>query len=208
MFKFTSKRIALISIFIALCVVINSFEINLSNELKLSFTITVCTLAGLFTGFIGGAITGFLGDLLGCIFTGLTPIPLLSVSNALLGFIPGLAFDLCRRFIGGISAVKGIIIIVICQLLLFSTVTLFINTYAIWDFYDFGAKTTKSYLVWTVARVFPVQLLNSLMNLVVSCLLFLAILRVSFFKEYLNFNKAENKVEEQIECCNDSNADN
>ena len=196
MFKFSSKRIALIAVFIALCVAINSFEINLSNELKISFTITVCTLAGLFTGFIGGALTGFLGDLIGCMLTGLTPIPLLSVSNALLGLIPGLAFDLYRKFFGNITAIKGVIIILVCQLILFSTVTLFINTYAIWDFYGIGAKSTKSYMVWTVARVFPVQMLNSLMNLAVSCVLFVSIIRVSFFKKYLNFDKTENKVEE------------
>ncbi len=208
MFKFSSKRVALIAVFIALCVVINSFEINLSNELKLSFTITVCTLAGLFTGFIGGALTGFLGDLLGCLFTGLTPIPLLSLSNALLGFVPGLAFDLCRFFWGKVSAVKGVVIIIFCQLLLFATVTIFINTYAIWDFYGIGAKSTKSYMVWTIARVFPVQLLNSLMNLIISCLLFVALLKISFFKEYLNFNKSENQVEQQVESGNDTCADN
>ena len=203
MFKFSSKRIALIAVFIALCVVINSFEINLSNELKLSFTITVCTLAGLFTGFIGGALAGFLGDILGCVFTGLTPIPLLSVSNTLLGLIPGLAFDLYKLFAKKPSTVIAVIIVILCQLLIFSTVTLFINTYAIWDFYGIGAKVTKSYIAWTIARVFPIQLINSTMNMVLSCLLVVSVFRISFFKEYLNFNKAENKVEQQIEGGND-----
>lgn len=202
MFKFSSKRIALIGVFIALCVAINSFEINLSPELKLSFTITVCTLAGLFTGFIGGAITGFLGDILGCLFTGLTPIPLLSLSNTLLGLIPGLAFDLYRLFAKKPSYIWGLSIVVSVQLILFGLVTLLINPYAIWSFYGIGAKATKTYTAWVIARVFPVQLINSSMNLVLSCLLVVSVFKIPFFKEYLNFDKSKDQVEEQVESGN------
>ncbi len=203
MFKFSSKRIALIGVFIALCVAINSFEINLSPELKLSFTITICTLAGLFTGFIGGALTGFLGDILGCLFTGLTPIPLLSLSNTLLGLIPGLAFDLYRMFAKKPSAIIGVVIVVVCQLILFGLVTLLINPYAIWTFYGIGAKVTKTYTAWVIARVFPIQFINSTMNLVLSCLLFVAVLKIPFFKDYLNFDKSKDEVEQQVENSND-----
>ena len=195
----TFKKIALIGVFIALCVAINSFEINLSPELKFSFTITVCTLAGLFTGFIGGALTGFLGDILGCLFTGLTPIPLLSLSNTLLGLIPGLAFDLYRLFAKKPSIVIGVIIVATCQLILFGLVTLLINPYAIWSFYGLGAKVKKTYTAWVIARVFPIQLINSSMNLVLSCLLCISIFKIPFFKDYLNFDKSKDEVEQQVE---------
>ena len=139
------------------------------------------------------------GDILGCLFTGLTPIPLLSVSNTLLGLIPGLAFDLYRLFAKKPTGLVGVFVIIGCHLTLFVLVTLLINPYAFWDFYGIGAKATKTYSAWVIARVFPIQLINSVMNMVLSCLLFVAVIKISFFKEYLNFDKSKNKVEEYIE---------
>lgn len=204
MFKFSSKKIALIAMFVALTVVVNVFEINITQELKISLSITICTLAGFFTGFIGGGIVGFLGDLLGCLITGLTPIPLLSLSNTLLGLLPGLAFDLYRVFAKKkLNSLMLIIITICCQLILFGLVTVLINNYAIWDFYKIGAKSSKSYWVWATLRVFPIQLINSSVNLVMSCILIVSLCKIPFFKEHLNIYKVKDEVKEQVEQNND-----
>ena len=205
MFNFTAKKLSLIAMFIALTIVVNVFEINITQELKISLSITICTLAGFFTGFIGGALVGVLGDLLGCLITGLTPIPLLSVSNMLLGLLPGLVFDLYRKFAkNDLNTSYLIVITIICQIILFGLVTILINNYAIWDFYKIGAKSSKSYWVWATLRVFPIQLINSSVNLVLSCILITTLCRIPFFKEYLNVYKIENQIKEQVE---NNNAD-
>ena len=200
MFKFNTKKLALIAMFTALTIVVNTFEINITQELKISLSITICTLAGYFTGFIGGALVGFLGDLLGCLITGLTPIPLLSVSNMLLGFLPGLAFDTYRRLSKkNLNAISLIFITILCQLVLFGLVTVLINNYAIWDFYKIGQKSSKSYWVWSMLRVFPIQLINSASNLVLSCILVVSLSKIPFFKEYLYTYKVKDEVKEQVE---------
>ena len=202
MFKFNSKRLTIIAMMIALNVVVNTFELNLTQELKLSFSITITTLSGVLTGFIGGALTGFLGDLLGCFIQGLTPIPLLSVSNTLLGLIPGLAFDLYKHFTSKkVNVVWGCALVVGCQIILFGLVTVLLNPYAIYSFYGLAKD---SYWAWVVLRIFPIQLVNSVGNLVISLLLFISISRIPFFNQYLDGYKSKNNVEQEIESGNDS----
>lgn len=202
MFKFNSKRLTIIAMMIALNIVVNTFELNLTQELKLSFSLTITTLSGLLTGFIGGALTGFLGDLLGCFIQGLTPIPLLSLSNTLYGLIPGLAFDLYKYFKRKkVSIVWGSGLIIFCQLLIFGLCTVLINPYAIYSFYGLAKD---SYWAWVVLRIFPIQLVNSVGNLVISLLLFISISRIPFFNQYLDGYKSKNDVKQEIEGGNDS----
>ena len=106
MFKFNTKKLVLISLFIALNVIVNfsAFEVTFAS-FKVTISITVCFFAGLFTGFIGGALTGLLGDVLGFLIMppGFAFNPLLSLTSMFWGLIPGLVIDLYKYFAKNLS---------------------------------------------------------------------------------------------------------
>ena len=202
MFKFNSKKIALMALFIALNVVVNfsAFELTFSSW-KLTISITVCFFAGLFTGVIGGALTGLLGDLLG--FLIMPPSfafnPLLTLTSMFWGLIPGLIIDLYKVFFKKqINLPIGIIIIVISQLSMYLFVTLGINAFVLWKSY-FTKMTFFNYLL--IERLVPCTI-NLLANLILCIAMFCAVYKSSAFKEYLNVYKPKDKIKEQVENCN------
>ena len=202
MFKFSSKKIALMAMFISLNVVINfsAFEITFASW-KITLSITVCFFAGLFTGFIGGALTGFLGDMLGFFIMppGFAFNPLLSLTSMLWGLIPGLAFDLYRLFnCRNINLVIGIITIIIVQAVLFVFVSLGATAVILWQSY-YASMSFFDFLL--IHRIVPCSV-DIAINIGLSIFLFCVVYKIPFFKEYLNFDKSEDKVEEQIEGSN------
>lgn len=82
--------IAYAGILIALNVILTRFvSIPLGQILRISIGQVPVILSGLWLGPLIGGITGAAGDLIGCLFSGYVPVPLITVSAALMGIIPG-----------------------------------------------------------------------------------------------------------------------
>ena len=196
MFKFNSRKIVLIALFIALNVIVSfsAFEITFASW-KVSLSITVCFFSGLFTGFIGGALTGLLGDVLGYVI--MPPAfafnPLLSLTSMFWGLVPGLVIDLYKViFRKKITLGVGVIICCISQLFLYVVVSLGINALILWQSY-YSSLNFFKFLV--IERLLP-STLNVFANLLLSITLFCAIYKSPSFKEYLDAYKVKDKVKE------------
>jgi len=196
MFKFNTKKLVLISLFIALNVIVNfsAFEVTFAS-FKVTISITVCFFAGLFTGFIGGALTGLLGDVLGFLIMppGFAFNPLLSLTSMFWGLVLGLVIDLYKYFAKKqISLPIGILLIVGSQITLFVFVSLGLNAVILWKSY-YSSLNFFTFLL--VERLVP-SLLNLLANTVLCIVLFCAIYKVPSFKEYLYVYKVKDKIKE------------
>lgn len=196
MFKFSSKRVALIALMVALNIVINTIDNAIQLPIKLSLTITVCTLSGVFCGFIGGAITGAVGDLFGCILGGYAPNFVILIGSTLLGFIPGIIFDVYKTVSSKeMGIVPGVILVIVSQLIIFVFVSSIINNFGYWYFFTSKKINFFDYII----KWMPFKAIASGVNLLLSCGLMCAVVKIPFFKEYLNFDKSKNEVEENIE---------
>ncbi len=122
----SSKSIAYIALLTAISVVLNIYSIPLmDNALKLSFTYLICFVAGAFFGPLAGFLVGGLGDLIGFIIAPLGAwLPLVTLSSALIGFIPGIIFKYFRM--------RPILKIVVSFVLVYVVCTMFLNTFAIY----------------------------------------------------------------------------
>lgn len=142
---FTTAKIAYIAMFVAINVVIGAVAPRIGS-LKITLSYTVCFLSGYFFGPVAGALTGGIGDLLGCLFGGYMPNPVILLGNVLVGLIPGLV-SLIKM--PKLKKAEPYVHIVISYLIVFVVCTLFINTYGN---YLLGLAKSNTYWVYMGIR--------------------------------------------------------
>ena len=193
----TTKNIAFAAVLAALCVVTNSFAIA-TGPFKLTFSYTVCFVAGHFFGPIVGGLVGVFGDAMGCLAKGYAPDPLLAVGSILIGVLPGLVQYLSRLFKIKQRDVYGVVWTVVSLLLVYVVVTVFWNTFALWIMYG---KGTKTYWAYMAGRIAP-QTAVWAINLGLSLVLYPVLSRVLHFApttiwDYIKRLKEEKQTKEQ-----------
>ena len=153
--KITTKKIALMGLFVGLITLANIFTIQIIPPyFVLSFVLTISFLAGLYLGPIEGFIVCILGDLTGCIIHPLGPFNfLVNLASGIMGLIFG--FNKNKTNIFKIL-LTFLIVTLIC--------TSGLNTLGLWLMYAVGKKT---FFVYLLARL-PWQLLNSAVNCTLS----------------------------------------
>ena len=96
--QWNTKKIAMLGVLVALQITASRLlGINLSPSLRLSISDSFILLAGIWFGPVGGALTGGLADLTGCLLKGEAYLPILGVSPILVGFLAGLAAPALRK---------------------------------------------------------------------------------------------------------------
>lgn len=73
----------------AMFIVLDICSINIGGFIKLNFNFLALASVGMLFGPVPAVMSAVAGDLIGCIISGFSPIPLLTCSGALSGFIYG-----------------------------------------------------------------------------------------------------------------------
>ncbi len=79
------------ALMVAVSMTIKRFSIT-AGPFRFSLENLPLLLSGIILGPILGAVVGIAADLLGCLISGFTVIPLITLGAALIGFVPGLVF--------------------------------------------------------------------------------------------------------------------
>lgn len=134
-----TQKLTYVSVLTALCVVANCFSYFPVSYISVSFTYTVCFIAGYVLGAKAGFAVGFIGDLIGGIIMPAGAYnPLIGLASGLSGLIPGIAFD----YFGGNDYVKTCV----SSAVNLAACTSGLNTFALWLMYGLGKKTFWAYL--------------------------------------------------------------
>ncbi len=144
---FNTRDLVLASLFIALSIVFaRLFGIKISDGLRLSFGQTPIILSGILLGPIWGLIVGALADVVGFAVAPLGAyIPGLTLTSALVGFIPGLIY----KYVFKKNMAIAIVVSVIIDMLLVN------GLLATWFLSLVYSK--RSFMVWLSTRI-PVEL--------------------------------------------------
>jgi len=121
----STKRLVIAALFVALALVVKPFEIYILPVARFSFVSVPVIMAGIILGPFWGAGVGVIVDLLGLMLmdkSGMALNPIVTLANAMIGFIPGLVFSLSRS--GKINRTKYSIYNVICYIGLLAVVVL------------------------------------------------------------------------------------
>ena len=178
-----------IALFIDLAVIANAYlTIRIGPLFKFSVTLFIYFVAGYVLGGPLGFVVGVLSDVIGFfampdgVFN-----PYIVLASGLYAFIPGIMFGFKRPFNREISmkeiAVKGSLACFICYLLC----TVIITSFGIWQFTSATSSihvNHSSLLAWCVYRA-GVQLPNTVVNCILSILIFIPLRRIKFMKNYL-----------------------
>lgn len=154
----SGKKIAYLAVFAAIAVAVNAISLDIPPVLKLSFTATAGFFAGGLFGPIGGFTVMFVGDLIGCLFSGYAPNPVIGLGTAMLGLIPGLVMTHVRANL----YLKAALSFVLC----FAVCTLGLNTLGLY----LMAARSVSYFSYMLARL-PLQSIVMAVNAAVSMLI-------------------------------------
>ena len=168
----STRDIAFAAVLAALGIVANSVSIN-TGIFSLSFSYTVCFLAGHFFGPLVGAIVGLVGDTVGCFVQGYSPNPLILLGSILVGLLPGL-MQLMAKVVRVPAKWYAPLWIVASYLVVYIVVTVFWNTFALW--FSF-ARSAKSYWVYMAGRV-PMQTVVWAINMALTFALYPVVSRV------------------------------
>ncbi len=181
-----TMRLVLTAVFVALSTVINSYAtIRIGTQFKLSFILIVYFMSGYILGGGLGFIVGFAGDLLGWfIFPDGAYNPIIGISNGLLALIPGLLFGIGRPFRREISTVEFIVKTVIAYLVGFVVCTVFLSSLGIWLYSSYIQGKYGTLIAWFIYRA-GAQILNTLVNAILTALIFIPLKRTRGIKEYL-----------------------
>lgn len=169
----TTLFITYTAILIALAIICNTFDIPIGGgSLKLTFSYIPCFIAGIFLGPIAGFLVGFLGDILGFLINsqGMAWIPLLTISSAFVGFIPGLVFKIPKLNVYVKLALSFIFVFLFC--------TCFLTTLGLYLFFAIGKKT---FWVYFIGRIGP-QLGFFAINCVIISILYYPLKKYVFAK--------------------------
>ena len=162
----TTRDVAFSAILVALGIVTNTFALDTGAH-SITFTYTICFIAGHFFGPLVGALVGGIGDIVGCFAKGYTPNPLILVGSVLVGLLPGL-IQLLSKKIPVKKELYPPLWTVASFVVTFVVVTVFWNTFALWFSY---AKASKTYWVYMLARM-PLQTIVWAVNLGLSLVLY------------------------------------
>ncbi len=151
-----TQKLVYISVLTAICTIANCFlTIPITPANSLSFTITVCFIAGYLLGAKAGFIVGFVGDLIGCIvFPQGVYLPLMSVASGLYGMIPGILFG----YFNGKSKWTSYIKTALSALIIYIVCSVVLNSISLWILYS--SKTFSAYLIVRL----PLMTLNAVIN--------------------------------------------
>lgn len=89
----STKVLVLAALLIAISVVGKSLRVDIFSVIRISAETLPILMAGIFFGPFIGAAVGAGADLIGCLVTGMTPMPLITVGAAATGFFAGLSYN-------------------------------------------------------------------------------------------------------------------
>ena len=89
----STKVLVLAALLIAISIVGKSLRVDFFSVIRISADTLPVLMAGIFFGPFIGAAVGAGADLIGCLVTGMTPMPLITVGAAATGFFAGLAYN-------------------------------------------------------------------------------------------------------------------
>lgn len=165
-----TQKLCYTAILTALSVVVNIYDIKISDELQISLLATVCFIAGILLGGGYGFTVGFVGDLLGAIINPHGPYnPIIGLGSGTWGLVFGIAFSFFR----GNGYVKTCIAYLIC----FAVISAGINTVG------FCVMYPTRYTFEALLPALPFKLAGVAINCVISCLL------LTLFKKILPKSK-------------------
>ncbi|WP_130838108.1 folate family ECF transporter S component [Lachnoclostridium sp. Marseille-P6806] len=96
--RYSPYALAYAGVLIAMNVVLSRLvSIPIGHSLRISVSSVPVMLGGLWLGPVFGGAIGFVGDMLGCAFSGYAPNPLITCSAVLTGVIPGLLGSFIRK---------------------------------------------------------------------------------------------------------------
>lgn len=198
-----AKKAAYLAVFIALCVVTNSYlEIDISPSNKITFNYVLLFYAGFLLGPLPGFAVGFLGDAIGFILKPQDVYWFFGVTLGLIGVIAGLIRNLIPlKGRKGIYA-KACIALSLC----FVLITLLVNTlvnYSYLYLFIWGKVFKKAFWVYFAGRM-AVQTIVFGVNFVLALVIlpvFVSARSLRLFKEDsdpLGFGKTDSKQEQRI----------
>ncbi len=181
-----TMRLVLTAVLVALSTVINSYAtIRIGTQLKLSFILIVYFMSGYILGGGLGFAVGFIGDFLGwLIFPDGAYNPIIGISNGLLALIPGILFGIKRPFEKEVSNIEFIIKTAIAYLVGFVLCTVLLSSFGIWLYSSYIQGKYGTLLAWFVYRA-GAQGLNTLINAILTVIIFLPLKRTPGIKAYL-----------------------
>lgn len=89
----STKVLVLAALLIAISIVGKSLRVDFFSVIRISAGTLPVLMAGIFFGPFIGAAVGAGADLIGCLVTGMTPMPLITVGAAATGFFAGFAYN-------------------------------------------------------------------------------------------------------------------
>ena len=89
----STKVLVLAALLIAISIVGKSLRVDFFSVIRISAETLPVLMAGIFFGPFIGAAVGAGADLIGCLVTGMTPMPLITVGAAATGFFAGFAYN-------------------------------------------------------------------------------------------------------------------
>lgn len=156
-----TQKLVYTAVFVALSCVANLIEIDFT-VIKLTFTYTVCFLAGIYLGIIPAFAVGCLGDLIVAFIKYGAPNPLITVASTLMAVIPALVYRIPKLDKFSKLAISGLACLIFC--------TFGVNSLALWLMrYVVDGVASVPYFVYLVTRL-P-QLLPFAVNMTVVALL-------------------------------------
>lgn len=178
-----TMKIVYTAVFTAIAVVANAFfKINIGETLKFSFNLTVYFISGALLGPIA-FLVGFLGDIIGF---ALSPDgafnPLISLSEGLFCFFPGLIFYLKRLFKLTLKhpvwdTALDVLFVILSFAICYVICTVLLTSAGLFLYYS--ATREKYKIFWALVSYRAVaQLPNTAVNLGVSAVLYVALKRI------------------------------
>lgn len=98
------QRLAMCSVFVAISIVCGKYLAIRGGEiLRFSFENLPIILSGIAFGPVAGAAVGAVADLVGCLLVGYTVNPIITIAGAMIGFLGGIVFRICKKLPMGLS---------------------------------------------------------------------------------------------------------
>ena len=156
-----TQNLVYTAVFTALAFVVNAFvSISISPWNTLSFTATIGFVAGYLLGGARGFAVAFIGDFLGAIIMPFGPYsPFIALATSLMGFVPGMIFEMKK----GNKYLK----VAISFLIVFVLGSLILN--------NVGCALMYGY---TVKQVFLLSILGKSLTMIVNCAICMVVVTV------------------------------
>ena len=122
-------------ILVAVYIVLDMFSLRIGESVKINFDFIATAVIGMLFGPVPAILAAVAGDFVGCIITGTTPLPLLSLLEVLKGLLYGTM--LYKK-----SGVKLVTFSIIARVIDSAVICLVLNT-AILMYYGFLSRTSQ-----------------------------------------------------------------